>query len=124
MSQKFYRCNRCGKIIASVKETPIPTFCCGQEMTQIVPGTTDASLEKHVPVYRVENNVVTVQVGSIEHPMLPEHFIEWISLETKFGNQRKCLKPGEKPEVSFALVEGDEVIAVYEYCNLHGLWKA
>ena len=92
MSQKFYRCNRCGKIIASVKETPIPTFCCGQEMTLIVPGTTDASLEKHVPVYRVENNVVTVQVGSIEHPMLPEHFIEWISLETKFGNQRKCLK--------------------------------
>ena len=93
-------------------------------MQKIIPGTTDASREKHVPVVKVEGNVVTVRVGSIDHPMIPEHYIEWISLQTKFGNQRKALKPGEAPEVCFAICEGDEVEAVYAYCNLHSLWKA
>ena len=79
--------------------------------------------EKHVPVYTVEGNLVTVKVGEVEHPMVDNHYIEWVSLQTKQGNQRKFLKPGEKPEVVFAIVEGDEVEAVYEYCNLHGLWK-
>ena len=124
MEQKFYICPHCGKIIAVVKETGVPVMCCGQKMTELIPGTTDAAREKHVPVYSVENGMVTVQVGSVEHPMQPEHFIEWVSLQTKQGNQRKTLKPGEKPEVSFALCEGDEVEAVYAYCNLHGLWKA
>ena len=91
---------------------------------EIVPGTTDAAVEKHVPVWTVENGIVHVKVGSVEHPMLPEHYIEWVSLHTKQGNQRKELHPGEKPEVCFALCEGDEVEAVYAYCNLHSLWKA
>ena len=93
-------------------------------MTEIIPDTTDAAVEKHVPVWTVENGVVHVKIGSVEHPMLPEHYIEWVSLQTKQGNQRKELHPGEKPEVCFALCEGDEVEVVYAYCNLHSLWKA
>lgn len=99
-------------------------MCCGQKMTEIIPGTTDAAVEKHVPVYTVDGTTVTVSVGSTAHPMLPEHYIEWVSLQTKQGNQRKLLKPGDEPKVCFAMCEGDEVEAVYAYCNLHGLWKA
>ncbi len=124
MNQKFYRCNHCGNIVAFVKESGVPVVCCGENMTEIIPGTVDATLEKHVPVYSVEGNIVRVNVGAVEHPMIPEHFIEWVSLQTKQGNQRKELHPGEKPEVCFALCDGDEVEAVYAYCNLHGLWKA
>ena len=124
MEMEFYRCAHCGQIIAIVKKTGVPVKCCGENMLKIIPGTTDASREKHVPVVKVEGNVVTVRVGSVDHPMIPEHYIEWISLQTKFGNQRKALKPGEAPEVCFAICEGDEVEAVYAYCNLHSLWKA
>ena len=124
MKQVFYRCNHCGNIVAFVKASGVPVVCCGEKMTEIIPGTVDASREKHIPVWSVEGNIVHVTVGSVEHPMLPEHYIEWISIETKQGNQRKELRPGEKPEACFALCEGDEVEAVYAYCNLHGLWKA
>ena len=124
MEQKFYICKHCGNIIAKVKDTGVPVICCGEPMSEIIPGTTDAAVEKHVPVWTVENGIVHVKVGSVEHPMLPEHYIEWVSLQTKQGNQRKELHPGEKPEVCFALCEGDEVEAVYAYCNLHSLWKA
>ncbi|MBP5353717.1 MAG: desulfoferrodoxin [Lachnospiraceae bacterium] len=119
----FYRCEHCGQIVAVVKKTGVPIVCCGKPMTEIVPGTTDASVEKHVPVYAVENGIVTVTVGSVEHPMLPEHYIEWIALKTTGGNQRKVLKPGDAPKACFAICEGDEVEAVYAYCNLHSLWK-
>lgn len=124
MEQKFYICEHCGNIIAMVKTSGVPVMCCGQKMKELIPGTTDAAVEKHVPVYEVKDNIVTVTVGSVTHPMLPEHFIEWISIQTKFGNQRKVLKPGEEPKACFALCEGDEVEAVYAYCNLHSLWKA
>ena len=124
MEMKFYRCAHCGKIIAVVKESGVPVMCCGQKMEEIVPGTTDAAAEKHVPVYEVKDNVVTVCVGSVAHPMTEEHYIEWVSLQTKGGNQRKALKPGDEPKVCFAICEGDEVEAVYAYCNLHSLWKA
>lgn len=124
MEQKFYKCKHCGQIIAIVKKTGVPLVCCGEKMEELVPGTVDASLEKHVPVYRVENNTVYVNVGAIEHPMIQEHYIEWISIQTKQGNQRKALTPNSKPIVSFAICEDDEVEAVYAYCNLHGLWKA
>ena len=93
-------------------------------MQEIIPGTTDAAQEKHVPVCKIEGNKVTVTVGAVEHPMLPEHYIEWISLQTKEGNQRKCLKPGDKPEAVFMIADGDEVETAYAYCNLHSLWKA
>lgn len=124
MKQRFFICEHCGNIIAMVKDKGVPVFCCGQKMTELVAGTVEASAEKHIPVYKVEGNKVHVTVGSVEHPMLEAHFIEWISLETKQGNQRKVLEPGQKPEVCFAMCEGDEVVAVYAYCNLHGLWKA
>ena len=92
-------------------------------MKELVPGTTDAAVEKHVPVVNVEGNVVKVEVGEVEHPMVEEHFIGWVAIETKKGVQRKYLKPGEKPAVEFVLAEDDELVATYEYCNLHGLWK-
>lgn len=124
MEQKFYICKHCGNIIAYVKNAGVKVSCCGEEMQELVPGTTDAAREKHVPVYSVENGTVKVNVGEIDHPMAPEHFIEWVSLQTKFVNQRKQLKPGDAPSVTFAVSDGDEVEAVYAYCNLHGLWKA
>lgn len=124
MQMKFYRCKHCGQIIAKVKNTNVPVICCGEAMSEIIPGSVDAAKEKHVPVFTKEGNKVTVKVGSVDHPMLPEHFIEWIALETKLGNQRKALKPGDKPEVSFCIDNADEVVAVYAYCNLHSLWMA
>ncbi len=124
MEMKFYRCAHCGQIIAMVKNVGVPVKCCGENMQEIIPCSTDAATEKHVPVYTVENGKVTVKIGEVAHPMTEEHLIEWVSLKTKFGNQRKELKAGDAPEVCFALCDGDEVEAVYAYCNLHGLWKA
>ena len=121
---RFFRCEHCGNIIEMVNDTGVPVMCCGQKMTELIPGTVDAALEKHVPVYTVEGNKVMVTVGAVEHPMLPEHYIQWIAIETKQGSQRKTLSPGEKPAACFTLCEGDELVAVYEYCKLHGLWKA
>ena len=124
MEMKFYICEHCGNIIAKVKDAGVPVVCCGQKMKEIVPGTTDASVEKHVPVWEVKDNRVTVTVGAAEHPMLPAHYIEWIAIQTTAGNQRKALVPGQPPKAVFALLEGEQVVAVYAYCNLHGLWKA
>ena len=123
MEMKFYRCETCGQIIAIVKKTAVPVMCCGKPMKEIIPGTTDAAAEKHVPVVEVDGNKVVVKVGSVAHPMLPEHFIEWIAIQTKMGNQRKALNPGEEPKACFMLCEGDEIEAAYAYCNLHSLWK-
>ena len=124
MDQRFFVCENCGNIIAMVKPSGVPVVCCGKPMKQIVPNTTDAAQEKHVPVWSKEGNLVKVQVGSVAHPMIAAHYIEWVSLQTKAGNQRKALAPEQAPEVTFALTDGDEVEAVYAYCNLHGLWKA
>ena len=121
---KFYRCAHCGNIVAYIHDSGVRVRCCGEEMKPIEPNTTDAAGEKHVPVIRVDGQLVTVSVGSVEHPMLEAHYIEWILLETKEGRQRKLLKPGDKPVAVFALAPGDEVVAAYEYCNLHGLWMA
>lgn len=121
---KFYLCERCGNIIEKITDAGIPVMCCGQKMTELVAGTKDASREKHVPSYKVEGQIVSVQVGVDEHVMQPEHYIEWVAVETEQGIQRKHLHPGEKPVATFALIPGDKVVAVYEYCNLHGLWKA
>jgi superoxide reductase len=121
---KFYRCSHCGNIIAFVENKGVPVKCCGEKMEEIVANTVDAAKEKHVPVIKVEGNLVTVTVGDVAHPMLAEHSILWVALETKQGAQRKTLAVGSEPKVSFALVDGDEVVAAYAYCNLHGLWKA
>ena len=120
----FYKCEHCGNIIAHINDSGVRCVCCGEEMKPLVPNTSDGAGEKHVPVIKIDGHTVTVSVGSVEHPMLDAHYIMWIMLETKDGRQRKSLKPGEKPVATFALTEGDEVIAAYEYCNLHGLWIA
>ena len=120
----FYKCAHCGNIIAHVHDSGVRVVCCGEEMKPLVPNTSDGAGEKHVPVITQEGNIVTVAIGSVAHPMLEAHFIQWIILETTAGRQRKELKPGEKPVAVFALTDGDEVVAAYEYCNLHGLWMA
>lgn len=123
MEQKFFVCEHCGNIIEMVKSSGVPVVCCGEKMKELVPGTTDASVEKHVPAYEVKDGKVFVTVGTVEHPMGEDHFIEWISVQTNKGNQRKALLPGEAPKACFSLCEGETVEAVYAYCNLHGLWK-
>ena len=121
---KFFKCRHCGKIIAVVNERNVPTICCGEPMSEMVPNTSDGAFEKHIPVYEVKDNVVTVTVGEVKHPMMENHYIEWIAIETNFGNQRKILKPGEEPVAKFALLEGEKVIRVVEHSNLHGLYAS
>ena len=121
---KFLRCELCGKIVAVVKDSACPTKCCGQAMVEMVPNTQDGAHEKHIPVFEIVENVLHVKVGSIEHPMMENHYIEWIAIQTNMGNQRKVLQPGDKPEADFALLPGEKVLAVLEHCNLHGLYKA
>lgn len=120
---KFFICKTCGNLVGMIHSSGVKMICCGKEMTELVPNTVDAAQEKHVPVIEVNGNTVTVKVGSVTHPMLEEHYIQWIYLVTKQGAQRKCLEPGQEPVAVFALAEGDEVVEAYEYCNLHGLWK-
>ena len=121
---KFYSSADCGNIIMYFVEKGPRVVCCGTEMTELIPNTTDAATEKHVPVVTVEGSKVTVKVGEVAHPMLEEHHISWVVLETKNGFQKVELSAGQEPVAEFALVEGDEAVAAYEYCNLHGLWKA
>jgi len=120
---KFYICEHCGNIIGLVNNAGVPLVCCGQKMKQLIPGTVEASKEKHIPVVSVKDGVVEVTVGSVAHPMTEEHSITWVYLQTCRGGQRKCLKPGDEPVVRFAILD-ETPVAVYAYCNLHGLWKA
>lgn len=123
MEQKFFLCKHCGNMAGMIVFSGVTPVCCGEEMQELIPNTIDASQEKHVPVVTVSGNEVTVEVGSVEHPMVEAHYIQWIYLETTQGGQRKKLNPGDKPKAVFALADGDEAVAAYEYCNLHGLWK-
>jgi len=124
MEMKFYVCRHCGNIIAKVKDSGVAVVCCGEQMAELVPNTEDAAQEKHVPVFEVKGSIVDVVIGATEHPMVEEHYIEWIALQTNRGNQRKVLFAGDAPKAEFALLDGETVEAVYAYCNLHGLWKA
>ncbi len=123
MDNRFFICEHCGNIIGMIHDAGVPVMCCGQKMTQLIPGTVEASKEKHIPIVSVKENVVYVNVGSVLHPMEEEHSILWVYLQTDRGGQRKCLKTGDSPEVKFALMD-EKPISVYAYCNLHGLWKA
>lgn len=124
MELKFYYCKYCEKIIAIVRDGGTPTICCGEAMSELIPSQSDGSLEKHVPVIKVKGNHVSVTVGTAEHPMVAEHYIEWILLQTDMGIQKKWLKPGDIPKADFMMVAGEKVQAAYEYCNVHKLWKA
>jgi len=119
---RFYICKHCGNIIGKIKDAGVPMVCCGEVMPLLAPNTVDASQEKHLPVVSVDGNIVSVEVGSVIHPSTEEHYIEWIYIQTEKGGQRKAIKPGETPAVKFAIVD-DKPLAVYAYCNLHGLWK-
>lgn len=121
---KYYICEHCGNIIEYVKDSGVPIMCCGQKMTEIVPGTSDGAVEKHVPVVTVSGNEILVQVGSVEHPMVEEHYIEWIVIQTEKGSQKVRLSAGDEPKAKFLLAENDRLVSAYAYCNLHGLWKA
>ena len=119
---KFYICPHCGNIVEMVHDSGVKPFCCGQKMNELVPNTVEASGEKHIPAVKVEGSIVEVNVGSVDHPMVDVHWIEWVQLITDKGSYRKWLNPGETPNVIFLLGE-EKPIAVYAYCNLHGLWK-
>ena len=121
--QKFYICEHCGNLIGMIHDAGVPMMCCGQKMKKLEPGVVEASHEKHIPVVAVEGNTVRVNVGSVTHPMSEEHHIAWVYLQTNRGGQRKCLDVNGAPEVTFALAD-ETPVAVYAYCNLHGLWKA
>ena len=120
---KFYICEKCGNIVGMIHNGGVPMMCCGQKMTKLEAGVVEASFEKHIPVVVVEGNTVRVNVGSVTHPMSEEHHIAWVYLQTNRGGQRKCLDVNGAPEVTFALAD-ETPVAVYAYCNLHGLWKA
>lgn len=121
---KYYICEHCGNIIEYVKESGVPVMCCGQKMTELIPGTSDGAHEKHVPVVTVDGDNVVVEVGSVEHPMMEAHYIQWIAIETTNGSQRVKLEYTDKPRAEFKLADGEAFVVAYEYCNLHGLWKS
>ncbi len=120
---RFYICKHCGNLIGMIHSSGVPIICCGEPMSELIPGSVDASKEKHVPVISVSGNTVTVNIGAVPHPMTEEHLIQWVYLQTEHGGQRKCLNPGDEPKVTFVL-DGDKPLAAYAYCNLHGLWMA
>lgn len=121
-NQKFFICEKCGNLIGLIHDGGIPMICCGEPMKLLDANTVDASYEKHVPVVNVSGKEVKVIIGSTLHPMTEEHHIAWVYLQTNQGGQRKCIHIGEKPEAIFALAD-EKPIAVFAYCNLHGLWK-
>lgn len=121
---KFYLCKRCGNIVGLIHKGGGTLVCCGEDMAELVPNTTDAATEKHVPDITVNGNEVTIKIGSTAHPMTEEHFISWVYIQTEKGGQRKTLTPQDQPAVTFTLTEDVKLISAYAYCNLHGLWKA
>ena len=121
---KFYICEHCGNIVEKIQDKKVPVVCCGEKMKLLEPGVVEASHEKHIPVVSVNGSEVRVEVGSVAHPMAEEHSILWVCLETCCGVYRKNLSVGNPPVASFVLSDGEKPVAVYAYCNLHGLWKS
>ncbi len=121
---ELFICKHCGNVITFLENSNVPVKCCGENMQKVNPNTFDAAVEKHVPVIEVSDLLCTVSVGSVEHPMVDDHYIKWIILETTEGVKIKYLNPGDKPIAIFSLLDGEEIISAYEYCNKHGIWKA
>lgn len=121
MATKFYKCRHCGNVVEKVVDSGVPVICCGEKMEELIPNTVDASGEKHVPVVtRLEDGRLKIDVGSVPHPMSPEHHISFVYVETPTGGMRVNIKDQEVASVTVAV---ENAVAVYEYCNLHGLWK-
>ena len=121
-NQKFYICKVCGNLVGKIEDGRVPMVCCGKHMEELVANTSEGAIEKHLPVYTLKDNVLEVSVGSILHPMVEEHNISWIYVETENGGQRKILRVGSEPKVSFSFID-DKPLSIFSYCNLHGLWK-
>lgn len=126
MSLKFYKCNTCGNLIVKIIDGETIPVCCGKQMTELRPAMTDGALEKHVPVWKRDKNTVDVTVGQIEHPMTLLHHIDFIVLETTKGFYVQNVFNSDcencKPEACFTICKDEEPVAVYEYCNLHGIY--
>lgn len=122
MKVKFLKCNHCGNVAVLMEDKGVPLVCCGEKMVELTANTTDAAVEKHVPEVMIDGNKIEIVVGSTVHPMQEEHYIQWIYLETENGGQFRKLTSSDEPRAQF-LLEGDKATAVYELCNLHGLWK-
>ncbi|MBO5888967.1 MAG: desulfoferrodoxin [Clostridia bacterium] len=121
---KLYVCSHCGNIITYLENSGVPVMCCGEKMKELAPNTVDAAKEKHLPVIEVKDLLATVSVGSVTHPMQEDHYIKWIILETTEGFKVKTLNYTDAPVAIFSLIDGEEVISAYEFCNKHGVWKA
>lgn len=119
---KFYRCRHCGNLVGLIENAGVPMICCGEPMEELKPNTADGAQEKHVPVVTKQGDKLRVDVGEVFHPMEEKHSIQWVYLQTQRGGQRKGFDPGDKPEAVFCVID-DEPVAVFAYCNLHGLWK-
>jgi len=121
-NRKFFHCKRCGNIINLIDDKGGSMACCGTEMSELIANTVDASNEKHLPDVTIFGDIINIQVGSVPHPMDEGHYIQFIYVETELGGQCKRLNPGDSPSADFSFVS-DKPVTVYEYCNLHGLWK-
>jgi len=122
MSHKFYNCSHCGNTAVLVVDKGVPVVCCGEKMKELIPNTVEASTEKHLPAITASANSISVQVGSVPHPMEDGHHIAFVYVQTEQGGQRKRIKLGAEPKCEFTFVD-DKPVAVYAFCNLHGLWK-
>ena len=120
---KIVRCSKCGNIAFLLKESGVPMMCCGERMKELDPLTRDGAVEKHVPIVVLDGRSVHVIVGSVLHPMVDVHYIQWIVVETTKGIHKYNLLPNEEPKVEVRLADNEEFVSAYEYCNLHGLWK-
>ena len=122
MAVTFYRCEHCGNIIIKLVDSSVPVVCCGDKMKELIAGSVDAAVEKHVPVVTREGDKVTVSVGSVAHPMTAEHYIQFVILDTTAGVQIASLNPNDDPAAVFTVLSGAQVKKAYAYCNLHGFW--
>lgn len=122
MADKFYRCKHCGNTFGVMVDGGVTPICCGEPMVEIKANSTEAAVEKHIPEVTVDGNKVEVVVGSVLHPMTPEHWIDWVLVATNKGRHRIVLQPGEEPKVTVTLADEEKVARVYAHCNLHGLW--
>jgi len=120
--QKFFKCRHCGNMVGFINNKGVPLVCCGEKMMELIPNIAEASTEKHLPVITVSGSTISVVIGSIAHPMADDHHITFVYVESVRGGQRKCLEVGETPSLEFCFTD-DKPLAVYAYCNLHGLWK-
>ena len=118
---KFFRCVHCGNIVEMIKDSGVNIQCCGEDMRLLVPGEIDASKEKHVPYIEIIDDKLVARIGEIPHPMEEKHYIEWIAFVNDGIVKRVKLKPGDEPSARYCKNFKGEV---YEYCNIHGLWKA